>query len=56
LEAPEVMGSAALGVIMFSSWQIEVSVTLKIFEVGTPAGRGICGKAVEEIQVTAILN
>jgi len=56
LEAPEVMGSAALGVIMLSSWQTEVSVTLKIFEVGTPVGRRIGGKAVEEIQVTAILN
>jgi len=46
LDAPEVMGSAALGVSMFSSWHTEEIVTVRSLLVGTPAGSGTSvGKA-----------
>jgi len=42
--------------VIASPWQTEVMVTLNMLPVGTPAGRGIGGKAVVEIQLADILN
>jgi hypothetical protein len=50
LKAPETIGKTALGVIIFSFSQTEVTVTLKVKGVvGTLAGKGIGGKAATAV-------
>jgi hypothetical protein len=42
--------SCRVGAVMTSVSQTEVTVTLNVNEVGTPAGRGMCGNAATAVE------